>query len=120
MVLCVPVTHDGQVGSWGRAAQVAVADAEAGRLIHSQEFDVGWDALHDAGTEGSHHARVARFLREHGVELVVAHHVGPDMAHLLGRMGLAVQLAAAGDARRTAILAARAAAGPLESLLPAR
>ena len=67
-----------------------------------QEFDVGWGSLHDAGTEGSHHARVARFLREHGVEAVVAHHMGAGMTHMLEKMGLTVRLGETGSAREAA------------------
>ena len=67
-----------------------------------QEFAVGWDSLHDAGTEGSHHARVARFLREHRVEAVAAHHMGAGMTHMLEKMGLTVRLGETGSAREAA------------------
>ena len=52
-----------------------------------QELDVGWDSLRDSGGEGSHHARVARLLRDHEVEAVVAHHMGDGMRHMLEKMG---------------------------------
>jgi predicted Fe-Mo cluster-binding NifX family protein len=64
-----------------------------------QEFAVGWDRLHDSGTESGHHARVARFLRDHAVEVVAADHMGPPMEHMLGKMGIRVHLRAAGNAR---------------------
>src|SRR5665648_1289190 len=48
----------------------------SGQIIDWQEFDVGWDDLHDEGTEGAHHARVARFLIDHHVDVVVAEHMG--------------------------------------------
>jgi predicted Fe-Mo cluster-binding NifX family protein len=100
MRVCVPVTADGQVGSgWGRAARVAVADVVGGDIVNWQEFDVAWDALHDAGTEGSHHARVATFVRDQGVEAVAAGHMGPPMQNMLSKMGVRVVLSAAGDAR---------------------
>ncbi len=100
MHVCVPVTPDGQIDPrWGRASRVAVAEARDGAVAEWQEFDVRWDDLHDEGTEGGHHARVARFLREQGVGAVLAHHMGPDMEHMLGRMGIAVHLGMAGDAR---------------------
>ena len=51
-------------------------------------------------------ARVASFLREQGVQVVVAHHIGPGMATMLGRMGLTVRLGASGDARQAALAAA--------------
>jgi predicted Fe-Mo cluster-binding NifX family protein len=106
MVICVPLLSDGQVDPrWGRAAVVAIARVEDGTVAAWQEFDVRWDELHDHGTEGGHHARVARFLREHGVQTVVAEHMGPEMVTMLGRMGLTIRLGAGGDARQAAIAA---------------
>ncbi len=103
MIVCVPVTSDGQVDhSWGRAPRVAVANVDGDRIDSWQEFDVGWDRLHDEGTEGGHHARIARFLTEHAVGSVVAGHMGPPMQQMLGRMGVRVTLGASGDARRAA------------------
>ena len=107
MIVCVPVMLDGQVDPrWGRASRVAVADVADGAVASWQEFDVGWDRLHDVGTEGGHHARIATFLRDHGVEVVVAGHMGGEMANMLQRMGLTVILGAAGDAKRAASSAA--------------
>lgn len=100
MRVCIPVTPSGQVDPrWGRAGRVAVAEVDGDTIASWEEFDVGWDRSHDAGGEGQHHARVARFLQEHRVEGVVADHMGPGMAQMLTRMGLAVRLGAAGDAR---------------------
>jgi predicted Fe-Mo cluster-binding NifX family protein len=100
MVVCVPVTDDGQVGGgWGRANRVAVAEVAGGRIVSWQELEVGWDRLHDEETEGGHHARIARFLAELSVDEVVAGHMGPPMQQMLGRMGLRVRLGASGDAR---------------------
>ena len=103
MIVCVPVTVEGLLGPrWGRADRVAVATVSQDGIDDWKEFDVGWGSLHDAGTEGSHHARVARFLREHGVEAVVAHHMGAGMTHMLEKMGLTVQLGETGSAREAA------------------
>jgi predicted Fe-Mo cluster-binding NifX family protein len=110
MLVCVPVTADGQMDPrWGRAARVAVAEVRDGSVVTWREFDVGWDRLHDETTEGGHHARVARFLKDYAVGAVVAGHMGAEMAHMLERMGILVRLGAEGDARQAAI----AAAGPL-------
>jgi predicted Fe-Mo cluster-binding NifX family protein len=100
MVTCVPVAADGSVDPrWGRADRLAVADVDAaGIVVGWREYEVGWNALHDEGTEGSHHARVARFLREHKVEAVVAGHMGPPMVHMLDLMGVKVFLGAEGHA----------------------
>ena len=110
MVVCVPVTPTGEIGRWGRARRVAIARVEAGVISDWQEWDVGWDRARAAGNEGAHHARVARFVREHRVETVVATRMGPDMAHMLDRLGVEVRLGAEGKAR-AAVLAAEAERG---------
>ena len=97
LLICVPIRSDGQVDPrWGRAARVAIAETNDDALTAWHEFEVGWDESHYLGTEGSHHARVARFLKDHGVEMVVAQHVGPPMMTMLDRMGLSVRLGQAG------------------------
>jgi len=104
MMVCVPVTSDGQVGgSWGRADRVAIAEVSAGRIVSWEEIDVRWNVLHDEGTEGSHHARVARFLMDHKVSQVVSGHMGPGMQQMLAKMGLTVRVGATGDARRAVV-----------------
>lgn len=106
MIVCVPVTPTGEIDPrWGRAARVAVADVRDGAVTSWEEIEVGWDALHDMGSEGGHHARVARFLLEQGTEVVVADHMGEPMLHMLAEMGVDVRLGAGGDAR-SAVLAA--------------
>lgn len=111
MIVCVPVTLDGRVGpAWGKASRVAVALVEAGGIAEWEEFDVGWDRLHDEGTEGGHHARVARFLMDHRVGMVVAGHMGPPMQQMLGRMGIGIRLGSGGDARRAVEQARKALA----------
>lgn len=100
MIVCVTVTPDGQVGGgWGRAPRVAVATLEAGRITSWTEHDTAWDVLHDVGTEGGHHARIARFLQEHGVQVVVAGHMGPPMQQMLMKMRIVARLGVTGDAR---------------------
>ncbi len=106
MIVCIPVMPDGSVDPrWGRAERVAVATVGAAGIESWQEFDVGWGTLHDAGPEGQHHARVARFLQEQHVELIVANHMGQGMAQMLPKMGIAVRLGAAGPARDAVIAA---------------
>jgi predicted Fe-Mo cluster-binding NifX family protein len=106
--VCIPVTETGAVDPrWGRADRVAVADVAGGQVTGWEEFHVQWGALHDSGTEGSHHARVVRFLRDHGVEVVVAEHMGGGMVHMLDRMGVKIVLGADGDAREAVLAAAR-------------
>ncbi len=106
MIIAVPVTPDGQVDtSWGRAARVAVVRVENGQIASWHEHDVRWDDLHDVGTEGGHHARIARFLIDHGIMMVVANHMGPPMVQMLDGMGIRLRLGAAGDARLAVLVA---------------
>ena len=99
VIACVPVTPDGAGldPRWGKAGHVAVARVEGGRIASWEVFGVGWDRLHDEGSEGGHHARIARFLMEHHVQVVAANHMGPPMAKMLDSMGLTVVLGAGGD-----------------------
>ena len=108
MIVCVPVTPSDEIDPrWGRAAHVAVVDVQDGELTQWQTFDVAWDELHDTGTGGGHHARIARFLLEHGVQVVIAHHMGDPMAQMLEQMAIEVQLGASGDARDAVLAVAR-------------
>jgi predicted Fe-Mo cluster-binding NifX family protein len=100
MMVAVPVANDGQVDPrWGRAHRVALARLEGGEVVDWSEHEVAWDELHDSSTEGSHHARIARFLLDHHVDAVVAGHMGPPMMRMLDTMGVQVHLGAAGSAR---------------------
>ncbi len=99
-IACIPVTPDGQVAhSWGKARTVAIAKIEAGALASWRTEDVGWDVSHEVGTPGSHHALVARFIRDHAITTVVAGHMGEPMQHMLTKLGVRVRLGAEGDAR---------------------
>jgi predicted Fe-Mo cluster-binding NifX family protein len=107
MVICLAVADDGCIDPrWGRAQRVAIATAEDGAITGWEEFDVSWDTLHDTGSEGTRHARVARFLRVHEVDTVLANHMGEGMAGMLQRMGVTVRLGLVGDARRAVTTAA--------------
>ncbi len=108
MILCVPVTTTGEVDPrWGRAGRVAVAEVVGGTVQRWDEYDVGWDRLHDDSSEGGHHARVACFMTEHRASIVVAHHMGDPMLQMLRRMDVGVRLGVSGDAR-LAVLAVAA------------
>lgn len=104
MVICMPVTLEGNVGDgWGRAHDVAVAGVDvSGEIQRWDEFPVRWDELHDQGGEGQHHARIARFLLDHQVKQVISGHMGPGMVHMLERMNIAVRLDVHGNARDAA------------------
>lgn len=103
----VPVNPDGTVcQGFGRAAQGATARLRDGRVESWTVHRLDWDTLHDAGGEGSHHARIVRFLRDEGVTHVVAGHMGPPMQNTIGKLGLTLVLGADGDAREAALRAA--------------
>jgi predicted Fe-Mo cluster-binding NifX family protein len=103
MKVCVPITADGSLDPrFGRAERVAVAEVADGEIHSWQEFDVGWGDLHDSGTEGAHHARIARFLRDNAIEAIAVDHVGPGMQRMLGTMGIRVDAEHRGDARAAA------------------
>ncbi|NHI19378.1 hypothetical protein H9L10_12805 [Phycicoccus endophyticus] len=107
VLVCLPVGPGRTVGhSWGKAERVALASVRDGAVLTWDERDVGWDRSHDAGTHGSHHARIVRFLREHAVEAVAASHMGPPMEHTLERLGVAVLLGVDGDGEAAAVSAA--------------
>ncbi len=106
MKVCVAITADAQVDPrWGRADRVAVADVSDGQIRGWHEFAVGWGTLHDQGTEGAHHARVARFLRDNQVQAIAAHHVGPGMQRMLGSMAIRLVTGVSGDAREAVLTA---------------
>lgn len=99
-IVCIPVADDGQVGhSWGKARTVALATVEDGTITSWRTQPVEWDVSKSQGTEGAHHARVARFVRENAVTAVIARHMGDDMQNMLTKLGVRVHQGAAGDAR---------------------
>jgi len=100
VIVCVPVDSATVIDPrWGRADRLAIAEVLDGQIVSWQGFDVGWSRLHDAGPEGSHHARVVRFLLEHRVQAVVAGHMGDAMVHTLEKLGMQIHLGASGHAR---------------------
>ena len=100
MIVCAPVTMAGNIDPrWGRADWIAIADLVDGEIKTWQEIEVSWSRLHGEGSEGSHHARVVKFLKEHRVEVVIANHMGDGMTRMLKTMEIPVHLGAAGDAR---------------------
>jgi predicted Fe-Mo cluster-binding NifX family protein len=108
MIVAIPVTEDARTApGWGRAGRVAVATSSDVAVTDWQEYEVGWDVAHDEGTDGAHHARVAHFLIDHLVEIVVADHMGAGMSRMLATMGIRTALGAHGDARADVLAAVR-------------
>lgn len=105
-VIAVNLAGEKVGAGWGRARAVAVATVTDGHIDSWQVEDVRWDIAHDQAGEGSHHARVVRFLRDHGVQAVVTGHMGPPMAAMLGKLGVLAIVDASGDARAAALAGA--------------
>jgi predicted Fe-Mo cluster-binding NifX family protein len=113
VVVAVPVREGRRLGrSWGKAPVVALVTVRDGEVADWAEHDVRWDVSHDEGHHGSHHARVVRFLREHGVAAVAADHMGDPMVHTLERLGVVVVLGAGDDGEAAALAAASQVALP--------
>lgn len=101
MIVCAPITTEKQIDPrWGRAHWVVLAEIIDGEIVNWREVEVAWDQSHDEGTEGSHHARVVKFLRDNSVGAVVAHHMGDGMVRMLKTMNIPVHFNASGDARK--------------------
>ena len=109
MIVAAAVEPDGHLGhSWGKARSVVVARVEGEQVLAWQVHQVSWDRLHDAGTHGSHHARVVSFLREHRVEAVAVDHVGEGMRRMLASMGVRLVEDVHGPAREALLAIGRA------------
>jgi predicted Fe-Mo cluster-binding NifX family protein len=106
MIVATPVTPDGQsAAAWGRAHWIGVADIADGEVRGWQIHEVAWDASHDEGTHGSHHARIVRFLKEQRVEAVVVDHMGAGMVRVMESMGIPLLPATPGDAHASVLAA---------------
>jgi predicted Fe-Mo cluster-binding NifX family protein len=107
VIVLVTLSAQGTVtGGLGRAQQVAVAHVHDGVVEQWSEHHVGWGDLHGTGPEGTHHARIVRFVREHGVDCVVTSGLGEGMRTTMSKLGVAVRTDLAGDAHEAAVLAA--------------
>lgn len=110
MKIIIPVNVDNTVGhAWGRAHFVAVATVVDDVITDWAVDEVRWDELHDAAGEGSHHARIVRYLMEHEVEAVVVDHMGQGMVTTITKMGLPIFTTASDDAKASVLAAAQAA-----------
>ena len=103
MNVMIPVRPDGSVEPrFGKAPMVAVAQVDDnGHIADWQTFKVEWDRLHDEGTEGTRHARIVRFLREHDVVACVATHAGIGMQRTLAAMNIPLLSATLPQARQS-------------------
>lgn len=104
MKIAVPIIHDDTDDPaidhrWGRANWIAIAEVADGEMLSWNEYEVSWDAAHDAGTHGSHHARISKFLTSNSITMVVADHMGEGMLRLLDTMKIKLALEVSGSAK---------------------
>ncbi len=85
-------------------------------MIGDWQRELSLDVLHDERTHGSHHARVARFFKEQGIEAVVPSEMGPGVVPMLATMGLPILPASPGDAKASVLAAIEA--GPVTVAAP--
>jgi len=105
--LCAPVTESGEIfPKWCRADRLVLAAVRSEEIITWEETQVWWADAHDGSTEQEHHARMATFLRERAVDIVVVDHMGNCLRGALLRMEIAVHQGAAGLARQAILDAA--------------
>ncbi|MGI5951246.1 MAG: NifB/NifX family molybdenum-iron cluster-binding protein [Brooklawnia sp.] len=99
-IICIPVAEDGQIAhSWGKARTVALATVSDVTITSWRTQTVNWDVSKQQATEGAHHARVARFIKDNAVTDVIARHMGEGMQNMLKKLGTRVHQGATGDAR---------------------
>ena len=106
MIVATPVNALGEsAAAWGRAHWVAVAEVIDDTVSSWQVHEVAWDELHDAGTHGSHHARIVRFLKDNEIQAVVVDHMGAGMQQVMAKMGIPLLPATPGDAQASVLAA---------------
>lgn len=106
VVVAVNLVGENVGAGLGRAHWMAIATVSGDDITSWDEYEVAWDIWHDQGAEGTHHARIVRFLREHGVQAVVTGHAGPPMINTMLKLGVLPLLGATGPARSAVIAGA--------------
>ncbi|MGC8652181.1 MAG: NifB/NifX family molybdenum-iron cluster-binding protein [Candidatus Micrarchaeia archaeon] len=92
-IIMAVVDLNGMLIGIGRAPRVEIAHVKDNRIDKIDEIDVRWDEAHETEQEGLHHATVAKFIKEHNVNEIIASGVGPDMKRMLERLGIKVRIA---------------------------
>ena len=90
VILATLAGKDTVGGGFGRADRVAVARLQQSGGFQVEEIEVGWGEKHDHHADGLHHAMIAKFLQEQGVDTVVTGHMGDGMVRMLGSMKIRV------------------------------
>lgn len=104
--VAVPINLEQLVGGLGRAHWMGVGKVAEGAVSDWAVHEVEWDVLHDVGSHGGHHARIVTFMRDHGVDVVVAGHIGEPMQNTLTKLGVRIVMGAEGEPSAAALLGA--------------
>lgn len=106
------VLHDAPAGTGAdQATATTNTSTDPAETGHSHDHAHS----HSHAGHGAHHARIARFLKEHDVDAVVTGHAGPPMLKMLENMGIHVVMGASGDAKEMTIEAAQLIATEADS-----
>ncbi|MCL5101992.1 MAG: hypothetical protein M1544_01380 [Candidatus Marsarchaeota archaeon] len=85
-IIMATIDDEGSLTGVGRAPKVAIIKESNGKVESIEEIDVKWGESHEREQEGLHHASIAKFIKEHNVNEVVAAGAGPNMQGMLGRL----------------------------------
>jgi predicted Fe-Mo cluster-binding NifX family protein len=89
MVICATLVGPNQVGGGlGRTDRVAIARMRNGSETQVEEHEVRWARLYDQRSATEHHDDIARFLKDHKVEMVVTGHAARDLEQILDDMSI--------------------------------
>ncbi|MGC8571671.1 MAG: NifB/NifX family molybdenum-iron cluster-binding protein [Candidatus Micrarchaeia archaeon] len=91
-IIMAVIDENGMLTGVGRAPRVAIIYTKDGKVEKIEEIDVRWDKTHENEQEGLHHASVAKFIKEHKVNEIIASGSGPDMRRMLERLGLTIKI----------------------------
>lgn len=105
MNIAINIIGDRVGSGLGKAQTMAVAHIVDGAITSWDEYEVGWNLLHGQYSEGTHHARIVRFMREHAITAVVTGHMGAPMVNTLTKLGVRPVVNISGDARQGALTA---------------
>ncbi|MGC8547392.1 MAG: hypothetical protein ACP5MC_00105 [Candidatus Micrarchaeia archaeon] len=93
MIIVAAIDYDGLLTGIGRAPKVAIAKASNGAITSVEEKEVKWGEAHEKEQEGLHHSNLAKFFISNKATDIVAAGAGPDMQHMIERLGIKLHIA---------------------------
>lgn len=92
MVICATLVGPNQVGGGlGRTDRVVIARVRTDAEPKIEEHEVGWGSRYAQGAASEHHNEIARFLKDHEVEMVVTGQAAKELEQILGDMRIRLQ-----------------------------